>query len=930
MNSFQSLLDSYNALRKRTYKITSLNSLFETVGARDVNALRGTGSMAGISDENIRKIRTQFNSIGEYASESGQLITAFGGAQQLPEGSKIPESGLFVGLSKDGTSYNFRSSATSPGHTGSLPVDLKDDIIAYLQDAEAGGKSHTSLDNEAAAGTLTDAAGNLLDPEAMARAQAIAARNNEIAMKMAKLEAAGMIPTPELADPHSLMAPMQIYPPGHPYRSCRTILNRLMEIFFNLPNPSDELLDEAVQELQEDTMDMLDWLGENQKALDEALETGGCIPKDPTIEKLRDRFYFAHTVGTSYSLSYGNYQGQGTDPPKMSGLIEGLSDDALDDHPDYSNPKSGFKGHKENSGAEGGAVALGNSAPIEKRHEKALDRQGRPSKSAQRAHNPLDQIMSKYRTVALCDHSGNPTTDNLFKVDHIDSASNLVSTLSENSSVLASVLLNINHLEDQGRVEEAKELNNKLTEVVAALVEACEKYEKGVTDLSKHVRNYEELNKGIMPGKSLAFEAVQNDIESKVGTKFDGSKKCKNLTTEMLKRELTANPIHNAIREMHENEEHSFQGEVSITMEHPDPRIGSINKLTGIQPPGKGVYNVPYATRCVADSLLQCDSPEDMEYMLIKLGIKKGSEDWKLAMTPQGREGNMKYILPISDKYYRQLGFTQQGIVDMSELKNTDYVAQSLSENLDGIPNKGLKKELQAATNESIDKFNNDADDALRQLKDPNILKGMANPRGAQLNAQTEVEQNTIISDLESVIGVISPSAPSYGQAITIKKEIKDLNKLRESGDPTYESKAKALSYKIAEFQQQREIDNLKDSDPKKHRLMAGRHLRQSLTVVGSGPGVISVKNSDSAETHQVTHRQVRNANAAIAFAYLTNNKEIMEELNLNGQTKSSAKTKKGRESGNVHVKQSHSIHAQRVSQHAPQVDQLLKHATFG
>jgi hypothetical protein len=190
MNSFQSLLDSYNALRKRTYKITSLNSLLEIVGKRDVNAQGAGGRMAGISDENIRKIRTQFNSIGDYASESVQLIDGFNGPQTL-NGAPIPESGLFVGFSEDGTSFNFRSSATSPGHTGSLPVDLKDDIIAYLQDAEAGGKSHTSLDNEAAAGTLTDDAGNPLDPEAMARAQAIAARNNEIAMKMAKLEAAG-------------------------------------------------------------------------------------------------------------------------------------------------------------------------------------------------------------------------------------------------------------------------------------------------------------------------------------------------------------------------------------------------------------------------------------------------------------------------------------------------------------------------------------------------------------------------------------------------------------------------------------------------------------------------------------------------------------------------------------------------------------------
>ena len=109
--------------------------------------------------------------------------------------------------------YNFRVKATSAGHTGSLPTGLKDQIIKYLENAEKGGASHTSVDNEAAAGTLTDVNGNLLDPEAMARAQKVAAKNTEIAIAYAKIEATGVLPRPDIADVHSLQGPTQIYPP---------------------------------------------------------------------------------------------------------------------------------------------------------------------------------------------------------------------------------------------------------------------------------------------------------------------------------------------------------------------------------------------------------------------------------------------------------------------------------------------------------------------------------------------------------------------------------------------------------------------------------------------------------------------------------------------------------------------------------------------
>ena len=129
------------------------------------------------------------------------MVNAFKSAQKLPEGVEIPESGLFVGLSKDGTSYNFRSSGGTS--TSNLPATGQwlNWIIEYLSNADADqekpGASHHSIDDAATAGTLTDENGNPIDEEDARRAAETAARNHELERKLGKLVVLGVIPNPE-------------------------------------------------------------------------------------------------------------------------------------------------------------------------------------------------------------------------------------------------------------------------------------------------------------------------------------------------------------------------------------------------------------------------------------------------------------------------------------------------------------------------------------------------------------------------------------------------------------------------------------------------------------------------------------------------------------------------------------------------------------
>jgi hypothetical protein len=886
-----------------------MNSLLSEIQVDANTASRG--ALKDVPKDVLKNIQIQFRNIAHSQSTLGDvdsLIGGFNSAKPMAEGEKVPDSGVFVGIKKDskGERFNFRGSNTSPGATGSLPVADRDSIIKYLEyTLTRTGEGQGDVDAAAQAGQVGQ------DPEAVARAQEIAAGNNTLATTLAKLQNQGIIPNEDKADVYSLLGPTQIYPPGHPYEKFRSILAKITTIMFGMPSPSEELIHDATRQLQQDTNDMLNWISDNHDDLETALNEDSCIREDDTLKKLRNRFYFANTNGTTYALGYGNYQGQDNDPSKMSGLIGDLTEESLEQFPDKDKRGSGYKGVKEQHGSESATVSLSNSIGGVDNHERL-------------GTNPLQQLMSKFRTVKICKEDGTNSSENLFKIDHIDSASNLVSTLSENSAVLASYLLHAKSLRDKGQVGDATKIEKKIGFVVKILIEACDKYQKETKELAKHVKGFENLNKGAMSFKSMAFQSVQDDIEGLVGGKFEGRKdKCKDTTLEILRRELNENPIHNAISEMHGREDSNFKGDVTISMDHPDGR--PINKVTGIQPPGQGVYKVDYPTRCVADSLLVCDAPEDMEYMLSKLGVKKPSEDYYLAMSPQ----NGKYIYPISDKFYRQSGFTNQGITDLRELENSEYVNQAVSENISSIRNPALSGELKDAALNSVNNFNARAAEALSQIESPTLVGDDAS--GEQLNVQAKAERATLSADLESTFnGQVNINSKSYDEAMSLQVSLKELDKLKETGDPTYTSKAKALSYRIADWKEQKEIDMLSNADrPNKAKigkLKAGRQLRNSVTIVGNGPGAVVVKNSDGPGTKLVTHRDIRNVAVANAIALLRNDSDAITNLKLDKQAKSSARARTSKK-GNVSRKQAHKIDAQEIMNNRDEVSRYVKEA---
>tara|TARA_R110002074_G_scaffold72158_2_gene166419 strand:- start:356 stop:3094 length:2739 start_codon:yes stop_codon:yes gene_type:complete len=879
MNSFQSLLDSYNKLRKRTYALTSI---LAEVGPSN----RAIGT---IPPTEGKKIRLAFASQTGYREEAGALVNAFKSAQKLPEGVEIPESGLFVGLSKDGTSYNFRSSGGTS--TSNLPATGQwlNWIIEYLSNADADqekpGASHHSIDDAATAGTLTDENGNPIDEEDARRAAETAARNHELERKLGKLVGLGVIPNPETADSYALIAPTQIYPKTNIFNTFRSILSKVGWVLFGLPSPSPERIYEATKELQEDTLEMLDYFEKNHEELDRALAEDGCVHADENLNKLRDRFFLGNTTGSNFALCYGNYQGQAEDPCRFSGIVNETSSEDLEDYHKKEQGTSGHKTAKKLWEGDSNSLALGKSLP----------RDGGTLNST----NPLHQLISKYKDVKICKPNGENSKEPLFKVDHISSSGNLVSTISENSAVISTQLLKIVHLRSQERFEEADALDAQLKEVVDLIIKECEKSEKALDDLARNVEGFERHNKGNMNNKSAALQAVFEDREGTnygeelVGSKFStSSKKCKEVTLETIKRELNENPIHNAVQARLEAGE--FKGNFEITSTHPNGQ--PVNKMVGLKEPHEGVHDVLYPTRCTPDTLFVCDNREDMEHMLLSLEVPLDSEDAILALTPQKslENENGVFILPISDKMYRNDGSTNQGNLDVKHLRNEAFVDRSIQENLAGIPSGPERRELTAAGKESIKNYIAATDAALLMIADPSILD--QNSNSAEIKVAAKAERAKLVASLKaSLKGKVG--SKSYKMAESILSQLKDIDSL--IGDPTYKTKAQSLADSVAEWSEQSEIDKLSQPDKispkdqkKIQRLEAGRQVRRSLSSTGSGPGVVVTKFSDSSKSKVVTNRTIRNNGALKALLKLRGNTEKSQDLNLDQSSKETTRSR--------------------------------------
>jgi hypothetical protein len=775
MNSFQSLLNSYSKLRKRTYKF---NTISEDQKVPSTSGMRQKeGKEGGIPNKARSRIQLQFGSIGTYSPFIPKFLTSF--LQPQPQKPEQPIGGdVWV----NGANLNFFGEAGQG--TGSLPntQEWVDWIIEFLQ---KGGKVHGDATDAVAEDEATSE-GVHSEKSVYSEKQWEAARNiREIKAQLASME--DQIPNPESMDTFASLASMQAYSEGHPLHTVTSQFQLLMQALTNSDQISQEEMDEALVEMQADTKELLKFLKDNK----EALESGECIPPSPEVKKLSERFFISKLrPGGKVVLSYGNLGGDSQNPSKMSGLMERLGEGNSDEKTQAAWAKSQTNNEKDGRSTST-FLGQGNDKAV------AIAPQSESNK-AHESTSSIFQLVDKYKNVKICAAEGEPAED-LFKVSSADPATQLQSRISEKATGIVDLWRRRNLLKKGSK--EQKRVDEKIQEAMIELQNAADQDCEALKNLIKISKEYKKVAGSYAPGTPVAIAEMESML-TEAGTDQDicgTGTGFKDTVMAIVAREH-GNPLHQALSEI------EFEGEVTISDTLPDCGNGTspVNLKTGRQDGGNGLNPaIEEPTRVVADNVLLCDNREDALRIYNKLGMKTNTKSAKMSLNNPCIDPITKkeiYILPISNKMYRAAGFMSQGkLVKEGAYADVEYIEQTADRLFEGHENAGeIKKESvkEAAAWLKEHKL------AQIQLLDMKLAREGASKDTIDKIKHTDRHILTLEIKKELERTDLLPNSKERIDLEELQKDIKDFDK-EHSKDPTSKAaitKAASLGHRIADM----------------------------------------------------------------------------------------------------------------------------------
>ena len=882
MDSFQSLLNSYSQLRKRTYEFTRFDEAQEI----------GSGSKVRQIEDPQRagEISTAFSFLGNYQSDIPSLKTGF----SSPVEFAMKDDNTLVWKSEDGAKYSFKSS-NSEG-TGSLPLDYRDDILIFL---EAGGKTHTDAAG-AALQTGTEAEVYQATPNEMAGAANIQKLMGKVD-KLLKSKSAAH--NHEKGDVFATLSSMQIYGKDNPNYHPTSQFQLLMGNMIN-SGADEEEIQEAVLELQEDSMELFDFFDSNREQLDRALASKGmtnkdgtsaeeCVPSSPDIEKLRERFFVSQLKpGGKRCLSYGNLEGDATSPSKMSGIMNRGQEGSKGISDQKSWAKSG-KG-KEKPGriaSEKLAADPSNAVSISSQTN---------TNEGQESSSYLMQDVDKYKDVKICTPEGEDDRP-LFKVDAPEAATQLTSLISEKTSVVSNLMHRIEHSGLNG--EDRKILKKRLTKEVESLVAASLRDTEMLDDLVKIVKLYESKVGGPPPGLPVAVKELENIFDELGSTnpEFKDFETAKNTIVSMLRREM-ASPLQQNLQDMVSSGK--MEGTVTITDKHPDG-IRTVNQITGVKDAGQGVYAVGYPTRCVADNLVVFTSPNDVISFMERMGIDPNSKGSRLALeNPHGIPP--QYMVTMSDKFYQEAGTTSQGKVTWHKaLNNTEYIRSTMDSILEGDPDQeAINNEVKAERDAHL--AHQKA--AFIQLGDPKLTP--SNPTRTEIDLTKDTELNLLDEFLEAELLHVKENSKESVAIQKLQREMKEFSKDHSADmeSPQASSQKNNLAHKVAEIRRRADRRFLKDEPRRKSE--AADYLLKHLATTGSSNAILNVKSFDTEAGSVLTEDDIRSLIRVRALETRSGESEFSADIDraIKGSLRRTSK-----KSGNTEVAATATVHSERI-----------------
>ena len=627
MNPFQSLLESYTKLRKRTYKFSIISEGAPgQITGRNVMAKGMPPSEVG----GINELREALVKAGAYdLVVKPLLIRSIPGAENNQSKNKPGDSWI--------TKKGRLALKTKQAFTASFDISERPMILKLLMAEE--GKQESSIHQDAAS-AQQDPNGEFYSSP-MSR---LTARNNnksrgnilKVATKLfpgkvfnwVKSAAAYNAPTPE-----------------NIYHQAKTTLKMAIDAFFT--GEGREFPEEALLEASEDIKAFTKFLDANI----DKLEKGECLESTAELEELRNKFFFRNNY-----LCYGNFEGSNMDTPKLVEAFTEIFEDServarvegAQELKSDGTPKDPYLGAMKSAINDPSPCVL-----ISARQ-----------RSSDGAANPLIDILHEFnkKLPGVCGDGGKP----IWRTESSDTPTTLLSDISETTPQINWLYHQIQKAKaaKQDHKVLEKELGIAMNRIIDFAVQKTEDMDN-IIKAKFRLEDESQLDESFMHYMQGKAEASFMEFGSSDPLYRNRETAAKSIA-RIIALDFAGEGVSSVLRQG------NFKGSVDIVMEI---NGRPINKMTGVKIDNEGVANTMQDTVVKADYAIKCSSEEDVMEVFRIFDVDPTSPDAGLTLIPYNDgEGNKSWYIEVSDKLYSSSEFTSTGMLKMKHALNNDDI----------------------------------------------------------------------------------------------------------------------------------------------------------------------------------------------------------------------------------------------------------------
>ena len=652
MNSFQSLLESYSKLRKRTYKISVLSEGHQGARRSNLGKKEDGSKMSEEEFGNTNEVYRKLSDIGAFSFREEILrnITSWENNTSKDQNGDVwqTEKGL-IGIKGAGSFTQSFNTADEPmiikilqmkDKNGKHIYDNDDSDVANIDPAathEVSPKQlQTSINNLGAANNIINIVENLFE--------------GEYDFNFDRCKAAFTVPNPK-----------------SPFFKEKYMLHRAIGAFFT--GEGRDFPEDGLLQASEDIKELTDFLKTHMGDLSK----DKCIqPTDlAKVENMRNKFFFKNNY-----LSYGNFESSNMDSPK---LVDAFTE-IFEDKERVSRVRDSQKLKSDKTPVY----------PFLAAYEKAInDPSPALAITARRggdARNPLMDIIDKFNSdsLGICGDEGAP----IFRTDTSDTPTTLLSDISETSPQLNWLYYQIQKGEKEGKNMgvERKQLSESMNRIVDFALQKTEDMD-AIIKLKLRLENASESDEAFM--NAMYIKAEDTFIKSgSSAPEYTNRQNAAKAIAQILALDYVGDGVSPTLRQG------NFAGKVDLVMEINGKPI---NKMVGVKKGTEGVANteeldedgnhvsVGQDTVVKADYALKCNTLADVHEVFRLFDIDKTSPDAKLTLKPH-RDGN--WYIEISDKLYNSSVFTSTGMLKMRHALNNNDI---FDHHIDSVSHMGIK-----------------------------------------------------------------------------------------------------------------------------------------------------------------------------------------------------------------------------------------------